>query len=168
MALFSPCGHIDKITDISIAMLRKLSVDTVFADIDNTVKCYGDNEPYDGVMQWVKEMQENGIKIILCSNNYKKNVEPFAQKMNLPFIHMCLKPSPFGFYRAKHKLKSKRKNIVVVGDQLFTDIFGANISFMKSILVEPIETSDEAGTVAFRRALESRHRQRILKRKNPF
>lgn len=168
MALFSPCGHIDKITDINIDMLKTLSVDTVFADIDNTVKRYGDNEPYDGVDRWVKEMRRHGIKIILCSNNYKKNVEPFAEKMNLPYVHMCLKPSPFGFYRAKHKLGSKRKNIVVVGDQLFTDIFGANISMLKSILVEPIETSGEAGTVAFRRALENRQRKRILQRKNPF
>ena len=168
MAFFSPTGHIDKITDLTPEILEVLGVNTVLADIDNTLKRYGSQEPYEGVEQWIEEMHKNGVKIIICSNNYKSAVEPFAKRINLPFVHMCLKPSPFGFYRAKRKTKAKRREILVVGDQLFTDIFGANISFMKSVLVEPIETSDEAKTVALRRFLESRQRTRILKRKNPF
>lgn len=168
MAFFTPTGHVSKVTDITLEMLNKLSVDTLLLDIDNTLKPYGAQLPADGVMQWISYMKDNGIKLIVCSNNYKRNVEPFAQKLGLPYVHMCLKPSPFGFIRAKHKLKSKRKNMLVVGDQLFTDIFGASNTFIKSLLVEPIRTDGEAKTVALRRTLEQRHRNKILQRKNPF
>ena len=72
------------------------------------------------------------------SNNFKKRVEPFAAKYKLPFMYLSLKPLPLAYFRAVHKLGVKHKEVVVVGDQIFTDIIGSNFSFMKSILLVPM------------------------------
>lgn len=166
--LFNSYCHFDKITDITVPILRKLNITTLFLDIDNTIKEYGDITVKGHIKAWLNYMQKNNIKIILCSNNYRRNVEPIAKKLNLPFVHFCLKPSPFGYIRAKIKSKSKRKNILVCGDQIFTDILGARLSFLKSALIEPINYENEGETVKFRRRIFKKIHEKNMKRKNPF
>ena len=153
MIFFRPNFYFDNITKITPDFLKKSGVDTLFLDIDNTIKPYGVQDVTDEVRAWLMQMKKSGIRLILCSNNYKRNVQPFAQKIGLDAVHMCLKPSPFGVVRAKIKTGAKRKNILVCGDQAFTDIFGARICFLKSALIEPIDTSNESWTVKLRRYL---------------
>ena len=166
--IFRSYCHFNKVTDITPDILRKMNIDTLFLDIDNTIKRFSDDNVSENVLMWLNDTKRSGIKIILCSNNYKKNVEPFARRVDIDFVHMCLKPSPFGYTRALIKSKSKRKNVLVCGDQIFTDILGANISFLKSALIEPIDTSNEAGTVGFRRRLFKRFHDKNMSRSNPF
>lgn len=168
LKFFSPTAHFVKITEILPDHLDKLCVDTLIIDIDNTLKPYGTHTLACEYSQWLELLLEKGYKVVLCSNNYKRNVSTFAESLGIPFVSMALKPSPLGFIRAVRKMKSKRKNCIVIGDQLFTDIFGAELSFMKSILIEPIEPEKEGKTVKLRRALERRRRGTVTKRKNPF
>ncbi len=73
---------------------------------------------------------------------------------------MSLKPFPFGFIRAKRKLKEKPQSVLVVGDQIYTDVLGANLAGMKSILLLP--RSEEHGwSIWLRRKMEVRHRKKI-------
>lgn len=166
--LFDSYCHFEKITDITPEILEKINADTLFLDIDNTLKKYGDNKVSPEVRKWLDKMKNSGIKIILCSNNYKKNVKPFADSVSLPFVHFCLKPSPFGYTRALIKSGAKRKNVLVCGDQVFNDILGAKLTFIRSALIEPIDSSNESSTVKFRRRVFRRAYNRNMNRKNPF
>ena len=166
--LFNSFCHFDKVTDISPQILSKINITTLFLDIDNTLKRYGDREVSPEIAVWLDKMKQSGVQIILCSNNYKKTVKPFADKLGLEFVHFCLKPSPFGYIRARIKSGARRKNILVCGDQIFTDILGARLTFLKSALIEPIDTLNEAATVAFRRNLFKRAHNKNMSRKNPF
>ncbi|GHU83090.1 hypothetical protein AGMMS50284_6050 [Clostridia bacterium] len=143
----------ESVTNITVPVLKQYNIKCIFLDVDNTVKPHGATVPDECVSKWINQIKEADVKIILFSNNYKKNVEPFANNICCDFVSFCLKPSPIGFIRAKIKSKEKHKNILVVGDQVFTDIFGGKILFFKTALVNPIDEEIESKTVKLRRFL---------------
>ena len=96
-----------------------------------------------GIVEWVKNIKANGIKICILSNSNKiDKVEAVAKLIESPYIFFGKKPLKSGFLRAQNILKLKAGNIAVVGDQIFTDVIGANRCGMFSILVKPIEEKD--------------------------
>lgn len=154
--------------DIEIGTLKQLGIKCILLDIDNTIKPYGAkfiDEPY---KNWINTAKANGIKIILCSNNFKKTVEPIALSINCDFVPFCLKPSPFGYFRAFLKSKEKISDILVIGDQFFTDILGGKIMLAKTFLLEPISATSEGITVKIRRKLTSPFTNKIINRENPY
>nr|WP_319488003.1 YqeG family HAD IIIA-type phosphatase [uncultured Caproiciproducens sp.] len=153
MALFLPTVAVDKVTDITPELIRAMKVRAIILDVDNTLAVHGSQVPFDGTIEWSQFMLENGISIIIMSNNFRKRVEPFAAKYGLPFMSLSLKPIPFAYYRAIRKMGVKRKEVVVVGDQVFTDVIGSNLSFMKSILLVPMG-KEKSFSFAIRRGLE--------------
>ena len=154
MKLFMPDMGLDSIKDISLEILKKLDIKAVLLDVDDTIAAIGSSEPFDGVLDWISLLKENQIEIIIASNNFKKRVEVVALKLNIPYVAFSMKPFGIGFMRAKKMLKVKtNKNILVVGDQVFTDIVGANLSGMKSILLKP-KSESNSKVLKFKRRLE--------------
>ena len=161
-------AYLKKVTDLNMEILSKLDVQCILLDIDNTIKKYGDTKPAPGVEEWVAQMRGYGVHILLFSNNFKKAVAPFADTLGLDYLAFCLKPSPLGYLRAIRRFHISRKNILVVGDQLFTDILGAKLLAMKTLLVEPVDPNREAATVKLRRRLLGGIKRRIISGKQPF
>ena len=79
--------------------------------------------------------------------------------LGLDVVGLAAKPLPFGYFRAVKKLKIKRKNVAIVGDQIFTDVMGGNLSGVKTILVTDI-TPEDKPFFKFKRKLE----KKLLKR----
>ena len=156
--------YLNNVTQINKEMLNSVGVKALLLDIDNTIKVYGASKPFSGVMKWVREMEKQNIKIILFSNNYKKVVEPFAESMGLPFVAFALKPSPVAYFRAKKMLNVNFSEIMIVGDQVFTDIFGAKLVGVKSMLVDPVDVEKEGATVKIRRIFTGGAEGRIKSR----
>ncbi len=136
---FKPDIKLDRITEISVALLNKYNINALILDVDNTLSTHHGQVLTDGLEDWLKEMRENHIALTILSNSTSKRLEPFAKKIGLDFISIGLKPLPFGYLRALKKLKSKRKNTAIVGDQIFTDTLGGNIAGVKTILLTPIK-----------------------------
>lgn len=145
-----------------------MNIKCVLLDIDNTIKPYGADIIQPSYVEWIKNIKDKNINVILCSNNYKRVVEPIAKQVNCDFVPFCLKPSPFGYLRAYVKSNEKLKNIVVIGDQFFTDILGGKFMFMKTLLVEPVSSESEGTTVILRRKLTAVFVDRIKNRYNPY
>lgn len=156
------------VTEISVDALKRMNIRCVFLDIDNTIKVYGSNSVSHEILSWINKLKRAEIKIILCSNNYEKNVAPFAKKIGCDYKSFCLKPSPYGYVRAIRKSGVKREHVLVIGDQVFTDILGAKICRLKTILVNPIDERSESKTVKLRRMLLKSATSTIKKRENPF
>lgn len=157
MSLFRPTAFCDKVTDISVKMLKSLEVDTLFLDVDNTIASYTSKEPAPGVMEWLNRVQKSGYRVYIVSNNFKDRVSRISEKFGLPFVSFAMKPLPTGFLKAKRVTGDKGRRCLVVGDQVFTDILGANLSGMKSVLVKPIEHETSA-SFRVRRHFEKRIR----------
>lgn len=153
---------------IDVNILKDMNIQCVLLDVDNTIKPYGAKQIDKEYIQWINTVKDNNINIILCSNNYKVNVQPIATQVSCDFVPFCLKPSPFGYFRAYKKSKCRLKNIVVIGDQFFTDILGGKIMFMKTLLLDPISSESEGATVKLRRKLTSFFTEKIKSRENPY
>ena len=109
----------------------------VFFDIDNTLVPY-DAKANDEAKELFKELHELGFKTCLISNNCKKRTATFAKDVDSSFTYKSKKPSPDAYIRAARHLDVKVNEVMFFGDQLFTDIWGANNAGMYSILVERI------------------------------
>ncbi len=159
MPILKPTYKTKSIHDIKVDTLNKLLVKVVLLDVDNTITSYISKTPLDGAVMWAKNLEKNGFKVYIVSNNFEERVSKIAEKFSLPYISFAMKPFPKGFRKARKALNVKSHECVVVGDQVFTDILGANLGSMKSILVEPVEI--ETGfTYKIRRKLEKRVRKK--------
>ncbi len=164
MALFLPTAAVDKVTDITPELIRAMKANSVILDVDNTLAIHGSQDPFEGTVEWTQYMRSHNINIIIMSNNSKERVAPFAAKYDLPFMYLSLKPIPIAYHLAVRKMGVRRRDAVVVGDQIFTDVIGANLAFMKSILLVPVG-GETSLSFAIRRGLEKPLRQRIIRTK---
>lgn len=164
MSILKPTARAERITDISIRDLNKLSVRVILLDVDNTVVSYKDKAPIEGCLEWINEAIEAGFELFIVSNNQsRERVRLIAEKFSLPFEYLALKPLPKGFIRAFKRTKCYREECIVIGDQIFTDILGANLAGMKSVLLTPIE--EETGfSFKIRRKLEKGLRKKYTEK----
>lgn len=142
MAIFRPTYALKKITDITPSALKKRGIKALILDVDNTLTTHNNPAPAEGVPEWIEEMKSAGIKLIIVSNNSTERVTPFAEMLGLSFVPNGAKPLPIGFKRAAAELRVvgvPKNRIAAVGDQIFTDILGANLAGIRSIFVYPIE-----------------------------
>lgn len=137
--LLRPNIKLDKITDISVDILKKYNITALILDVDNTLSTHHGQVLTDGLEEWLKNMRENNIKLTVLSNSTKKRLDPFAKKIGLDYISLGLKPLPFGYLRALKALGTKRKNTAIVGDQIFTDTLGGNLVGLNTLLLTPIK-----------------------------
>ncbi len=150
-----PNRYIDKVTDIDVKFLEENSIKGLILDVDNTLIDF-DKKMIDGLEKWAEELKQNDIKLCILSNSNKKDkVKKISEVLGIPYFYFAKKPFKFGFKKAKALLNLENKNIAVVGDQIFTDILGANRCKMYSILVKPIDEKDIWITV-FKRPLENK------------
>lgn len=91
----------------------------------------------------MQELKNNDIKFCIVSNsNNHRKVKSVANKLEIPYLYFAKKPFKSGFLKAKAVMNLDEKNIAAVGDQITTDIIGANRCNMLSILVKPINERD--------------------------
>lgn len=137
-----PDYYCKNVTEITLDFLNKNNIKGLILDVDNTL-IDKNKKILDGAIKWHEKMRENGIKSIILSNSNKlEKVKNVANALNIDFINLAKKPLKSGFKKAKSKLGLKEENIAVVGDQIFTDVIGANRCNMFSILVEPVSKED--------------------------
>lgn len=137
-----PKEYLNSVKDISLELLEKNNIKGLILDVDNTLINLERKMPV-GVSEWAKNLKAKGIKICILSNsNNIKKVEEVAKIIDVPYIFFGKKPLKSGFLRARDILKLSNENIAVVGDQIFTDIIGANRCKMFPLLVKPIEEKD--------------------------
>lgn len=137
--IFRPTYVFKSVTDISFEFLKKNSIRGLMLDLDNTLTTHNNPQPADKVTDWIESMKSNGIKLMIVSNNNAQRVSPFSESLKLPFVASGRKPLSSGFNRAQMIMKIPFAEIAIVGDQIFTDILGANLRRVRTIYVHPIE-----------------------------
>lgn len=140
--LLKPDIKLHGITDITVELLNKFNIKALLLDVDNTMSTHHGKILTEGLREWIDYMHKNGIKLMVLSNSKRKRIEPFATRISLPFISLGCKPLPTGYLRGAKALGEKRKNVAIVGDQIFTDVLGGNFVGVKTILLTPIKLED--------------------------
>ena len=137
-----PKEYINNVLEISTEFLKKKNISGLILDVDNTL-LFHDRTMINGLPQWVENMKKNNVKLCILSNTNKKDkVDKLSKELKIPYIFFAKKPLKSGFKKAAKILNLKNEDIAVVGDQIFTDVIGANRMKMFSILTKPLSEGD--------------------------
>ncbi len=137
-----PRIYMESVKEITIEFLKNNNIKALILDVDNTILDFDKNMP-EGIKEWCEHLKDQGIKFCILSNsNKEEKVKMVAKILNLPYFNLATKPFKRGFKKAINLLEEKEENIAAVGDQIFTDVIGANRCKLYSILVKPIAEKD--------------------------
>jgi len=150
---YEPFARAAKVQDISLAQLQKLEVRAVMLDLDDTLLPTGGSSITSDVVTWVRQLQAAGISVLLLSNGTPERVQRCAAQLHINSMALAGKPFAVAFWRGLQRLNCPAKHTVMIGDQLFTDVIGANLMNIKSILVCPL--SDGLWHTKYLRYLET-------------
>ena len=156
--VFFPDIFVDTVFDMDLEDLKSKKIKAFIFDIDNTLATYAMPVADEKTAAWVKKLKADGFKIFIVSNNDKERVRIFSENIDVPYFGKALKPLGIFLRRACKSMGVTPKETALVGDQLFTDVWGGNILNMTTVLVKPISEVED-GFVKFKRQFE----RRILK-----
>ena len=150
---FFPDEYVDSAYGIPFEELYRKGYRGIIFDVDNTLVPHG--APADarsiGLFERLRAM---GFYTCILSNNKEPRVAPFAGQVKSPYIFKGGKPSVKGYERAMEVMGTDRENTLFIGDQLFTDVWGARRTGLYSILTKPMDPHEEI-QIVFKRYLEA-------------
>lgn len=142
LKLFLPSEHVNSVFDISIPTLLDKGIKGIITDLDNTLVEWDRPEATPELIGWFDAIKAHGIKITIISNNNEDRVKKFSDPIEVPFISSAKKPMRKAFQQALRLMQLTKEEVVVIGDQLLTDVFGGNRLGLHTILVSPVSQSD--------------------------
>jgi len=150
-----PDYYCRSLENINFQTLKSHGIKCLLFDVDNTVTRWNEREVSEATVKWFDQLKEAGFKACLLSNNRSDTrVKVVAEKLGISYIYRAAKPSKGGYLRAVKLLNGKPGTIAMVGDQLFTDVWGAKRAGLFTILIDPICLKHEFFGTKFNRALE--------------
>ena len=151
LSQFYPYEYAQSVFDIDYQKLYDLGFRGLLFDIDNTLVPHGkDSTPE--VDALLKDLQSIGLKVLMLSNNDDERITRFLKNVDAPFVSEADKPAVKGYLRALELLGIEKTEAVCIGDQVFTDVFGANRCGIASILVKFIHPKGDRKIGKRRRA----------------
>lgn len=147
---FYPKKYMETAYEIPYCEYFEKGIRGVIFDIDNTLTCH-DAPADERAVKLFAELKRIGFETCLLSNNKEPRVASFAGQVGSKYIYKGSKPRIKNYKKAMQLMKTNEENTIFVGDQLFTDIYGANRSNIYSILVKPLSPKEEIQIVLKRR-----------------
>ena len=150
MKLLTPTKTEKTIYDIDYNILKKEGIKCLLFDLDNTCVGYHDKLPTKKLNNLFKKLKSIGFIVVIFSNTTKKRIKPFTETDAI--CHpKSLKPLSFNFKKIMKKYNLNKKEVCIIGDQLFTDVLGGNKVGIMTYLVDPLTNEDFIITRFFRK-----------------
>lgn len=150
LSIFYPDNEVDSTYEIDFDALYRQGYRGIIFDIDNTLVPHG--VPADErAIALFERLRSIGYDTMLLSNNKEPRVKNFAEQVGSKYIFKANKPSRTGYEKAMNLMNTTRENTLFVGDQLFTDVWGAKRTGIVTYLVKPIHPKEEIQIVLKRR-----------------
>ncbi|MEB7823619.1 YqeG family HAD IIIA-type phosphatase [Staphylococcus chromogenes] len=144
--LFLPNQYVKSIHEIDFDKLQEKNIKGVITDLDNTLVGWDEANPTPGVEQWFKNLSERNIKVTIVSNNNEARVKTFSSDLDVDYIFKARKPLGKSLNKATQQMGLKKDEVVIIGDQMLTDVFGGNHNGLYTIMVVPVKNSDGLAT----------------------
>ncbi len=153
LLIFCPRRFCEQVTEVSPEELKEMGVDTVLLDLDNTLVGWQRHDVSPEVRQWLFDLKSAGMSLWLISNTkFGRRLRALSAELDIPFIRRAWKPRKKGFLQALAASSSAPHRAVMFGDQMFTDVLGANRVGIYSVMVRPIGRREFIGTKVSRMA----------------
>lgn len=127
-----------KLTDITPEFLHQRGIHLLMLDFDNTMLPYTAQIPETELLTWIDRMKQGGIRLCVVSNSKKQKAAAFCSAHNIGCITHSRKPTGRGIRRCLTRFGAEPRQAALAGDQIFTDVLGANCAGATSILVKPL------------------------------
>lgn len=150
MFSIEPDEYYVSVLDIDPQHLKSKGYKVVLIDLDNTLQPYGDDEVPQAYVDWVGSVRKLGMGVVLMTNTAKHRAIDAANELGVPLIRNAMKPFSKSYIRACAIYGAACKDAVMIGDQCYTDILGANKVGMDSIMVVPQSGADPLHTYLLR------------------
>ena len=155
MHIFLPDIYQKSIYTINYQALKNAGIKIVLFDLDNTIVPVTATEPTKKLKELFEDIKKSGLKPIIMSNSGQARVAPFKDGLLVDAACSSRKPLKRKYKKILSMYDVKPTEVAAVGDQLLTDVFGANRMGMTSVLVNQISTTDFIWT-KFNRFFEAR------------
>ena len=136
---FLPAILTDELTDLTPEILNGRNIRLLMMDFDNTIVPYTTSVPTQKMVDWIRKMLESDVLLCVVSNSKNDRVKIFCEKYDLPCITRAKKPGTRGIRECLAQFEIPAEEAALVGDQIFTDTFGANNAGVMPILVRAID-----------------------------
>lgn len=143
---YKPTWMVESIYQITPQQLKKHGIKAVLTDLDNTLIAWNNPDGTKELRNWLVAMKQADIPVIVVSNNKAPRVARAVASFDLPFISRAMKPFGYGIKKALATLNLLPNEVIMVGDQLMTDIRAAHAAKVRSVLVRPIVQTDAWNT----------------------
>lgn len=144
--LFRPSYTINSIYNLNPEELKKMGIKAVFSDLDNTLIAWNQMDSIKEMAQLNTRLKKAGITLIVISNNNAARVGKVLNPYHIKFLAKARKPLPTRIKRALHMYNLKPSQVMMIGDQLITDIQAGNLAHVKTVLVKPLVDTDKWNT----------------------
>lgn len=143
---YRPTFVVEAVYDLKPDQLREQGIRAVLVDLDNTLIAWNNPDGTPELREWLDDMTEADIPVVVVSNNKHSRVERAVAPFHVDFVSRAMKPFTRGIDMAIERYGFDREEVVMVGDQLMTDIRASHRAGIKSILVKPLVKSDAWNT----------------------
>lgn len=139
--IYKPEAYFKDIFSINYNLLKKKGIKCLLIDLDNTIARVDEKYPEDKIITLINKLKKD-FKVIIFSNAITPRVNRFKKNLDLDAIPIACKPFSFSYKKVLKKYNYKEKEIAAIGDQIYTDIKGANKMNITSILIDPISSKE--------------------------
>ncbi|GFH40436.1 YqeG family HAD IIIA-type phosphatase [Pseudolactococcus insecticola] len=161
---YKPDFLLEAAYQLTAESLRRHEISAVFVDLDNTLTAWNNPDGTPEMRAWLEEMKATHIKVIVVSNNNHDRVKRAVERFDIDFVSRAMKPFDIGIKKALAQLDGvSPEHVIMVGDQLMTDIRAAKRAGVRSVLVKPLVESD-AWNTKINRARERRVWRKLIEK----
>ena len=138
MLSFLPKIILPELTKLEPELLQARGIELLMLDFDNTMLPYTSNTPSQELLCWLEKMQQSGIQLCIVSNSKKPRVSQFGKTYGVDVITHARKPASRGIRQCLQRYGIDRTHAALCGDQIYTDVLGANLAGVYAIQVPSI------------------------------
>jgi HAD superfamily phosphatase (TIGR01668 family) len=142
MKYLLPDWHVEHVTELTPTRLLAAGVRGLLLDVDGTLKPHYATQLDDDTLAWLLDCRDAGMQIAFLSNGKGTRIRPLADGLNLPVFTSSCKPLPFACRRAVAQLGLPSSEVLMVGDQLFTDVLAGRLAGTRTAYVQPLSPSE--------------------------
>ena len=137
MTVFHADKKFERFEDVTPEILKEAKIKLLLSDLDNTLRLHSEKEPADELADWVEEIKNAGIKIVVISNNgRKKMMQKFCEPLGIDCVWWAKKPGSTNLTAKMEELNIKPDETVMLGDKWSTDVLAAKFAKVRSWKVE--------------------------------
>lgn len=160
MSNLDPDMRVERIQDIDLPLLWNQGIRGLIFDLDNTITPWHQYAANDEIIRWFEQVRQYGFQACILSNSGEAKTAQISEWLDVPVLSDSRKPCAYGFRRAGRLLQLPPRHLAMIGDQIFTDIWGGNRAGLFTILTEKLADEEFWGTKNISRRLE-----RLVKRR---